>query len=184
MEKIKLDDFLKLERHTLEGKVFCFPTDTVYGLSALYGDCVGISKIFQIKHRSPIKPLANLCSNINQIIALGIEISPLARKLMEKYWPGPLTLILKGLEDKISFRMPDSPIALKILDKFSVLPTTSVNESGEAELNFISDIEKKFKYKIDYLITDSSSFSGLPSTVVDLSEDKIKVLRQGAIYLE
>lgn len=184
MEKVKLSEFLKLEKKDLFGKVFCFPTDTVYGLAALYGDADGIRKIYEVKHRSFNKPLANLCSNIKQITDLGIEIPEFAMELMQKYWPGPLTLILNGPDGKISFRMPDSEIALKIIDRFSLLPTTSVNESGEPELNSVVEIETLFSDKIDYLITDSATFSKLPSTVADISDGKIKILRQGAIYLE
>lgn len=184
MEKMTLSEFLKLEKKDLQGKVFCFPTDTVYGLAALYGDKEGINKIYRLKHRSFDKPLANLCSDSNQIRELGIEIPDIARELMEKHWPGPLTLILKGLEGKISFRMPASEIALKIIDRFSLLPTTSVNESGEPELNSLEEIEAVFGWGIDYFITDPAVFSGLPSTVADVSEGRIRILRQGAIYLE
>lgn len=184
MEKITLSDFLKLERKALAGKVFCFPTDTVYGLAALYGDQEGIKKIYELKGRSFTKPLANLCSGIEQITELGIQIPKFALELMKKHWPGPLTLILKGPEGKVSFRMPDSEIALKIIDRFSLLPTTSVNESGKPEMNSMAKIEAAFGNRIDYFITDRSNFSGLPSTVADVSEGAVKIIRQGAISIE
>lgn len=184
MERVSLASFLKKEKEELKGKVFCFPTDTVYGLAALYGDEDGIGKIYKIKNRDPNKPLANLCSNLNQILALGIEISDEAQEMMEKYWPGPLTIILQKENEKISFRMPDSEIALKILDRFSLLTTTSVNESGEKELNDLDAIEEKFASTIDYLITDQAQLSKIPSTVVELDNGSIKIIRKGTINLE
>lgn len=184
MEKLSLSEFLKLDKQDLKGKIFCFPTDTVYGLAALYEDKEAIKRIYDLKKRSYDKPLANLCSDIKQITALGVEITGLAEELMTKYWPGPLTLILRGPKGKISFRMPESIIALKIIDRFSILPTTSVNESGRAELNSPAEIEAVYGNEIDYLITDPANFSKLPSTVADISDGSIKILRQGAIYLE
>ena len=130
MEKITLSDFLKLERKALAGKVFCFPTDTVYGLAALYGDQEGIKKIYELKGRSFTKPLANLCSGIEQITELGIQIPKFALELMKKHWPGPLTLILKGPEGKVSFRMPDSEIALKSSIGFPCCPQPRSMKAG------------------------------------------------------
>lgn len=112
MEKLSLSEFLKLDKQDLKGKIFCFPTDTVYGLAALYEDKEAIKRIYDLKKRSYDKPLANLCSDMKQITALGVEITGLAEELMTKYWPGPLTLILRGPKGKISFRMPESIIAL------------------------------------------------------------------------
>ena len=184
MEKISLSEFLKLEKQDLKGRIFCFPTDTVYGLACLYADEEAIKRIYELKNRTYDKPLAHLCSNINQIATLGVEITGLAEELMKKYWPGPLSLILNSPEGKISFRMPDSKIALKIIDRFSVLPTTSVNESNKPELNSLAEIEAAYGNEIDYLIIDPATFSKLPSTVADISGGSIKILRQGAIYLE
>lgn len=184
MEKISLDVFLKYRKEDLQGKVVCFPTDTVYGLGAMYGDLSGIQKIYKIKNRPADKPLANLCSNIEQIYRLGVEIPESAKNLMEKYWPGALTIILKSGEEKISFRMPACDIALKIIDHFSLMATTSVNESGEKELNTMDEIEAAFGTMIDYFITDQAKFSKIPSSVVDMSEGKMIVLRKGAINLE
>jgi L-threonylcarbamoyladenylate synthase len=181
MEKIDLQSFLKLKKKDLRGKIVCFPTDTVYGVGAMYGDQIAIDKIYAMKHRDRNKPLANLCSSVAQIEKLNIPISSQARALMDKYWPGGLTIILKGNDKTISFRMPDSPIALGIIRRFSLMTTTSVNESGEPELNSITEIEKAFGAELDYFITDEAAFSKVPSTVVDATGDKLVVLRQGKI---
>lgn len=183
MEKIKVNDFIKLNKEDLKGKVICFPTDTVYGIGALFGDDEGIKKIYKMKNRPLDKPLANLCSSIEQILDLGIELPSIARELIDKYWPGALTIIFRYKTSKISFRMPNSEIALKLLDRFSVMATTSVNESGDKELNSFEEINSQFADQIDYYITDSVELSKIASTVVDVSDNDIKVIRMGSIIL-
>ncbi|HNZ49953.1 MAG TPA: L-threonylcarbamoyladenylate synthase [Bacilli bacterium] len=181
MEKISLKDLLKLSKDDLQGKIICFPTDTVYGVGALYNDEVAIKKIYAMKKRDVGKPLVNLCSSIDQITDLGIVIDAQAQSLMNKHWPGALTIVLCHQEKTIAFRMPDSPIARALVDRFSLLATTSVNESKQAELNSLREIENQFFNDIDYLVTDAMSFSQIPSTVVKVCAGKISVLRQGQI---
>ena len=181
MEKITLKDFLKLNKSALLGKIVCFPTDTVYGVGALFNDEQAINKIYAMKKRDAGKPLVNLCSSIEQITDLRIAIDQKARQLMAKYWPGALTIVLCQNAQTISFRMPASSIALSIIDRFSLMATTSVNESGEPELNSLDEIEKRFFDKIDYFILDRASFSKTPSTVVKVCDNEITVLRQGQI---
>lgn len=183
MEKLSFDEFITFEKSKLAGKVICFPTDTVYGIGALYNDQEAISKIYKMKSRDLNKPLANLCNGLKQIESLGIGIPKVAKELIDKHWPGALTIIFDDKDNKISFRMPNSEIALKLLNKFSILTTTSVNESGEPELNSYDEINLKFGSMIDYYIDDEVSLSKLASTVVDVSGGSIKVLRQGSIIL-
>lgn len=182
MEKISLDELL---RKDLRGKTICFPTDTVYGLAALYDDEEAINKIYQVKHRDSSKPLAILIAN-KDISPYVLEIPALAKNYLNQ-WPGALTLIFKksslipdyltkGLQT-VAFRMPDSDIALKIINKFGPLATTSVNLSGEAELNNIDDIYNQFFGKIDYLVSDQAKLSFQPSKIIDLSAEEIKYLR-------
>ena len=190
MEKVSLQELLKLNRSDLYGKIICFPTDTVYGVGALVDDNKAISKIYKMKNRSDNKPLPILCSKLEQVDRYVI-ITKTAKTLMDKYWPGALTLILKKKdgslaninESTLAFRMPNSDIALKILDHFSLLATTSVNTSGEKELNSVGEIEEKFSDYIDYLVTDAATFSSVASTIIDATASEIKILRQGNIHI-
>lgn len=181
MEKISLAKFLQLKKEDLATKVICFPTDTVYGIGALYDDVIAIEKIYKLKNRSKSKPLVNLCSNVSQIEDLGFKLNHFALDIMNKYWPGALTIIIQNKEVKESFRMPDSKVALALINRFFILKTTSVNESGEKELNSYELIYEKFGKEIDYFITDLEVFSNLPSTVIDISSGEIVVLREGSI---
>lgn len=192
MERIRVTDFLKLNKQDLKGKVICFPTDTVYGIGALIEDKEAIEKIFLIKGRDFDKPLANLIGNIGDLEMYISKMPDFVEKIINKYWPGPLTIIFnkkEGLNIKnnfktISFRMPNSLISLAILKRFGPLATTSVNKSGNKELTNIFDIEAEFNNVIDYLIIDEAILSKVPSTVIDITKDNIKVIRKGVISFE
>lgn len=186
---ISLAEFLKIPKEKLKGKIFVFPTDTVYGIGTFYDDQEAINKIYQIKERDKGKPLAILISDFNQI-KNNLEINnPKTNELIQKYWPGPLTLIFKKSKafkypfETIGLRIPNSKIALKILNYLGALATTSVNYSGEEPINDINEIEKIFKGKIDYIITDKETFSSTSSTVIDVSTSTIKILRQGTLKI-
>lgn len=183
MEKLSAQALCKLNKEQLTGKIICFPTDTVYGVGALFDDQKAIQKIYSMKKRDAGKPLVNLCSSVSQINQIITHIDEHALELMRKYWPGALTIILCEKEKSISFRMPNSEIALALLHRFSLLATTSVNESGEKELNTLADIESVFGHIIDYFVTDEATFSSVPSTVVKVCDGNIQILRQGQIKI-
>lgn len=185
---ISLEEFLKIPKNELKGKIFVFPTDTVYGIGTWWDDFCAIKKIYNIKIRDAGKPLAVLISDFNQVKDKIIDNNK-ADSLMDKYWPGPLTLIFSKKENfdypfkTIGFRVPNSEIALKILDYLGPLATTSVNYSGESPINDVDEINRLFGEKIDYIITDEATFSKTSSTVVDVSGEELKVLRVGTIKI-
>lgn len=189
MDVITLKELLTKD---VKGKVVCFPTDTVYGVGALIDDEDAINKIYYLKNRDASKPLAVLTGTKN-IENYVLEINDLSKQLMDKYWPGALTLIFKKsslISDKVTsgfdtvgLRMPNSNIALQILNKFGLMATTSVNISGNKPLNTIDEIISNFEDEIDYLVIDQEKTSNISSTVVDVTEKTYKILRQGDIQL-
>ncbi len=187
---ISLKEFLKIPKNNLKGKVIVFPTDTVYGIGAIYDDQQAIQKIYNLKERDAGKPLAILISDFNQVKDIVKIQNEKTNELIDKYWPGPLTLIFEKKDDfdypfkTIGFRIPNSKIALKILNHLGGLATTSVNYSGEKPINDIYEIEKTFKNEIDYIITDKETFSKTSSTVLDVTSKNIKVLREGTIKIQ
>lgn len=183
MERITIKRFLNLGKRNITGKIFSFATDTVYAIGALYDDVMAINKIYQIKNRSRQKPMANLCSNISQIEDMGIIIPVMAQDLMTKYWPGPLTIIFQYKNKKISFRMPDCFPALKIINYYGIITATSANDSGAPELNDYLQIKNKFELTVDYFIDYDWPLSGRASTVVDVSGNQMKIIREGNIKL-
>ena len=189
MEKILVKDINKID---LKGRVIAFPTDTVYGVGCIIDDEIAINKIYELKHRDYSKPLAVLAPN-NNIDKYVKDISKEAHSLMEKYWPGALTIIFNKSSlipplvtsnmESVGLRVPNSEIALKVLNQFGLMCTTSINLSGEDSINNIKEIEEKFGDFIDYLVIDEASLSKVASTVVDARSSNLKVLRQGSIVI-
>ena len=190
MEKIRIKDLNSISKEQLKGKIIVFPTDTVYGVGAFYNDIEGIEKIYEMKKRDYGKLLPVLCSSIDQIK----EIAE-TNELFEKYsklWPGALTMILNKNDSTsessniktIALRIPNSKIALSVLDYFGPMNVTSVNYSGEKELNSPEEIEKCFGEYIDYLVMDTNELCAIPSTIIDCTGETVKVLRQGIINIK
>lgn len=185
-------DYL-FNKDILKNKIIAFPTDTVFGVGALIDDLDAIDKIYELKQRDYSKPLAILAATIDDIIPYIKEVNPEVIKIMKQYWPGALTIIFKKQEfvsdkltaglDTIAFRIPNSKIALSILEKTGPLATTSVNISGLDPLNKYEDITKAFNDKIDFIINENEISSNVSSTIIDVSNDSIKIVRQGQIKI-
>ncbi len=175
-----------------QSKVIIFPTDTVYGIGASVYDTKGMDKIYDIKHRDKSKPLAVLCADINQIEEIAY-VTDEARKLINKFLPGPLTVILKSKDsikgtfkgETVGVRIPNYDVALEILKENGPMATTSVNESGMPSINNYNEIVKDYSKLVDAIYKPSNCVtSSLASTVVLIKDNDIKILREGAITSE
>ena len=176
----------------IQSKVIIFPTDTVYGIGTSIYDSKGMDKIYQIKKRDRSKPLAVLCANIEQIESIAY-VTDEARKLINKFLPGPLTVILKSKEciletfkgETVGVRIPNYDVALEILKENGPMATTSVNESGMPSINNYNEIVKDYSNLVDEIYKPSScATSSLASTVVLVTDNGINVVREGAITYE
>jgi L-threonylcarbamoyladenylate synthase len=172
-------------------KVIIFPTDTVYGIGTPIFDIEGIDRIYKIKHRPKDKPLACLCADINQIESIAY-VTEDAKKLINKFLPGALTLILKSKDEvfkkigykTIGVRIPNSKIALDILKENGPMLTTSVNESGMVPENEYDLVLRDFGKYVDKVYDTDRKSSSIPSTVVLINDDSFKILREGEIKEE
>lgn len=193
MIKISVDELIKLPKSNFSGKTICFITDTVWGIGCVLDENVqtGINKIYELKKRSFDKPLAVLVSDISDILN-HVEITSNYIYDLMKLWPGALTLIFNKSDEfydlvtstnTIGIRIPNSKIALKLLNYLGPVVTTSINISGEESLNDPKQIEDRFGDQIDYLVTDVHELSKTSSTVVDVTTNIVKVLRQGDIKI-
>ena len=145
---MKIDELLILDN--IKNKVIAFPTDTVYGVGCLIDDELSIKRIYELKKRDQDKPLAILVGSIEQANDIVKALPKKAVELMEKHWPGALTIVcekndnvpsfLNPLYKTIGIRMPKSNIALAILQKYGPMAVTSVNKSGEAPLNTFDEM--------------------------------------------
>lgn len=175
-----------------KGSILIFPTDTVYGMGALLNDFIAYNKIYDIKKRDKTKQLPLLVSSISDIENIAVYKKD-DIKIMNSFWPGPLTIIFKSYKDfiektgfeTIAIRIPNHIRTLKILKKYGPIWTTSVNDSGEKEMNDFYKIKKKYK-NIAYKIYKQKYINNniLPSTVIDTTTNEIKILREGIIKKE
>ena len=170
--------------------VIIFPTDTVYGIGTPIFDVEGIDRIYEIKKRPRTKPLACLCANLEQINSIAY-VDENAKKLINKFLPGALTLILNARDEvkikigynTIGVRIPNNQIALDILKENGPMLTTSVNESGLVPLNEYEDIKRQYNDLVDKIYDTNTTSSNISSTVV-LIDGEVKILREGQIKKE
>lgn len=188
---MKIDELLKLDK--IDNLVIAFPTDTVYGVGCLINDQKSIERIYALKERDYNKPLAILVGSVEQAISLVKFIPDNAIDLIEKNWPGALTIICEKSEEVPSFlnptfntigiRMPNSKIALAILKKYGPMAVTSVNKSGEPALNSYKEIMDNYHDLIDCIIESNEVSSNVSSTVIEVTDDYIRLVRQGDVFI-
>jgi L-threonylcarbamoyladenylate synthase len=162
-----------------EGGVVVFPTDTVYGFLADVSDKKAVARIYKIKKRPKSKPLAVFVKDIKMAKELA-EISKEQEKILKKYWPGKYTFILnkKNQKGTVALRIPKYKPLNNLLKKINKpLAQTSVNISGQKELNKISDIIEKFK-KQNILTVDGGNLKkSRPSKIIDLTGERLTRIR-------
>ena len=174
------------------GGVIIFPTDTVYGIGCNPYDANAVKKIYEIKSREKIKSLPVLASSIQIVKQISI-IDEFTENIIKKYWPGPLTLILKlkdknlkeslNLEDKIAVRIPNSVCTLKLLNKCNLLVGTSANVSGDSSFTDPQECMKNVK-NYDIFVDGGTITSKGESTIIEIENEKIHVIREGALKKE
>jgi len=179
----------------LQGGVVAFPTETFYGLGADAGDVVALQKVFQIKGREENKPLLLLVAGRTWVQDLVKKISPAAEALIERFWPGPLTLvfeasahlppILTANTGKVGLRVSSHPVAQALVQAVGRAVTgTSANLSGQASLSLAAQVSQALGRKVDAILDGGKTAGGLGSTVLDVSAVLPKIIRQGAISQE
>ena len=177
------------------GKLVAFPTETVYGLGANALDGPGVEGIFEAKGRPMDNPLIVHVGSLDQVRSLVKEIPPLAHKLMKRFWPGPLTLVLKrspavpdgvtaGL-DTVAVRMPDHPVALALL-RAAALPVAapSANLSGRPSPTTAAHVLADLRGRIAAVVDGGPCPVGVESTVLDVTSEPPVILRPGGITRE
>ncbi|MFH1381094.1 MAG: L-threonylcarbamoyladenylate synthase [Candidatus Omnitrophota bacterium] len=165
-----------------EGGLVAFPTETVYGIGANFLDEKAMTKLRNIKNRPPEKPFTLHIASLEAINQMQCAVSPLAKRLMENFWPGPLTIILKAKDKKIGFRMPKNVVAKSVILESEVpVALPSANLSGEKPATRCDEISLELDGKIDLILDGGPTVLGQESTVVDLSGNSFKILRKGAI---
>jgi tRNA threonylcarbamoyl adenosine modification protein (Sua5/YciO/YrdC/YwlC family) len=167
----------------LKGGLVAFPTETVYGLGGNFLNKKAVENIYQVKGRKGDKPIAVLIEGLRTLDDFVSEIPEAGRKLMNRFWPGPLTLILKGKGGtKIGFRIPSNRISQELVSKAGIpIATSSANISGNPASTTAEEVLKDLNGAIDMVIDGGPALIGLESTVVDLTTSPPTILREGAV---
>jgi L-threonylcarbamoyladenylate synthase len=166
------------------------PTDTVYGLAALIGEPGATDRIFAAKARSRDMALPVLVAGVEQAEAIATALTACASTLMQRFWPGALTLVVPRDPDlqadlgddemTVGIRCPDHPVPLALCRRVGPLATTSANKHGEATPETAAGVAEVFGDSVP-LVLDAGRCSGSPSTVVDCTGVEPKLLREGRV---
>ncbi len=190
------EDALSTVAHEIiHGRLIICPTDTLYGIGADACNPDAVERVFDVKKRDRGKPLLILVNSVEMAIALVQEVSEPARALIEKFWPGPLTLVfraascltskLTGGTGTIGIRYPQHAFCLKVLERcHRPMTSTSANISGHERPSSIKEIVRTFESAVDLIVDAGDSSSTQPSTVVDVTARVPRVVREGAVKYE
>jgi L-threonylcarbamoyladenylate synthase len=176
-----------------EGGLVAFPTDTVYGLAADVWNPEGVNRIYKVKDRSQLKAIPVLLGQTQELLKVAPEPSAAVWQLAERFWPGPLTMVVRRLEelpsevsaeDTVGIRMPDHPFALQLLLRAGPLAVTSANRSGAASPRSAQSVAEGLGGQVDLLIDGGETAGGVPSTVLDCTTAPPTLLRDGPLGLD
>ena len=175
-----------------KGGIVIFPTDTVYGIGCNPYNENAVKKIYKIKSRTELKSLPVLAYSLDVVKEIAL-IDEFTEKIIEKYWPGPLTLILEltdqklkkslNLGNKIAVRIPNSKCTLKLLEKCRLLVGTSANISGNSSYTNPDECIKNIK-NYDMFLNGGIITSKGESTIIEIENKEIKIIREGMLKIE
>lgn len=194
-EFVDIDKLKFVASEIRNGKIVVFPTETVYGIGTNGLNETSVQKLYEIRKRPTTKPISLLVSDINMVQKYAKSISDIEYKIMNAFFPGPLTILLKKSDivpnittansDFVGIRMPDSNIAKSLVSYAGVpIATPSANIAGHPSGTNISSIMSDFKDTVDYFIDGGESKLGQASTVIRVDNGVPVILREGTISLE
>ncbi len=183
--------------HTLEilqaGGLVAFPTDTVYGVGALAFDGKAVESIYAAKDRPIEKAIPILIGDAGDISKVASLVSTMAKKLAERFWPGPLTIVIPksaslpesvSATETVGVRVPDHVVARSVLRAAGPMAVTSANISGKPSPSTAQEVFEQLNGRIALIIDGGKTLGGVSSTVVDCTNMKPRTLREGPISLE
>ena len=189
-------DYIKEASEILRhGGLVAFPTETVYGLGGDATDKEASKKIYAAKGRPSDNPLIVHIAKFSQLEDISKDLPDNAKKLADAFWPGPLTMVVNKNEvipyettgglDTVAVRMPNNPVALALIEESGcMIAAPSANTSGRPSPTKASHVYEDLSGKIEAILDGGSVDIGLESTIVDLTEDVVTILRPGYINMD
>lgn len=176
------------------GGVVCLPTDTVYGLAAAAASDEAVARIFAVKGRRQNNPLPIFISDASELARVAERVPAAAKRLIEAFWPGALTVVLPKTAsfrslalvggETVAVRAPGHDLVLRIVKELGEPATgTSANLSGLPSPSTVYEADAQIGEKVDLMI-DGGRSGGLESTIIDMTGDRPKLVRAGAIGVD
>jgi tRNA threonylcarbamoyl adenosine modification protein (Sua5/YciO/YrdC/YwlC family) len=176
------------------GRLVVLPTDTVYGIAADAFSADAVAALLAAKGRGRDMPVPVLVGSWRTVDGLVDELGPLARRMVEAFWPGPLTLIVRSAPSlawdlgetrgTVAVRMPQQDVALRVLEQTGPLAVSSANRSGRPPAATAAEAEEQLGDAVSVYLDGGPAGEPVPSTIVDLTGDHARVLRVGALDVE
>jgi L-threonylcarbamoyladenylate synthase len=175
-----------------QGRVVAIPTDTLYGLAANPFSSEAVRRVYEVKGRTADQPLPLVAGEIAHVVAHLGPLGAIGERLARRFWPGPLTLVVAappavarevtGGTGTVGVRVPNHPVAVAIcLAVGHPVTATSANPSGRPASADPGDVEESLGRTVDLLIDAGRTPGGPPSTVVDVTGETVRLIREGAI---
>jgi L-threonylcarbamoyladenylate synthase len=180
-------------RELRAGRLVVLPTDTVYGVGALAFDEQAVRSIYEAKGRSEEKAIPILLGDASDLEKVTAFLPPMAQRLGNRFWPGPLTLIVPKHPDlpsavsatnTVGVRVPDHPFARSLLNASGPMAVTSANRSGEPSPCTTEEALQQLDGRIALIVDAGRTPGGIPSTVIDCTGAEPRVLRAGPLTID
>jgi L-threonylcarbamoyladenylate synthase len=176
----------------LRGGVIAFPTDTLYGLGCSLFDVAAVELIARLKRRDRSLAVISLIPDSAQVYGLASEVNQVAERLIARFWPGPLSLIFKaaplipapvrGAGGTVALRCPKDRLSQALLDRIGgPVVSSSANLTGQRPAESADEVVRIFGNQLDLVLDGGPRHGGLPSTLVDVSGARPRLLRRGAV---
>lgn len=186
------DDLVPAISALRRGGVVAFPTETFYGLAVDPRSALAVRRVFELKRRAPDQPLPLIAADVDQVLDHVGTMTPLARRLASRGWPGPLTLIIPASSQlcddvhlstgKVAVRVPADAVARALARSAGhAITATSANMSGEPPAATPDQVVRSFGTGVDVLIDSGPAPAGLPSTIVDVTGAAPVLVRAGVV---
>ena len=187
-----VENFFQAVDALKRGEIIVFPTETLYGLGADALNDAAVEKVFLLKARDPAMPIPVLVASQAMLFTLVAAIPVAAKKLMDRFWPGPLTLVLRAREGVpspllnnqggVGVRISSQPLAMQLVKALGhPLIATSANPSGQEPARTIAEAKRYFETQVRIFLDGGTLTSRTGSTVVEVIEDQVKIIREGDI---
>jgi L-threonylcarbamoyladenylate synthase len=179
----------------LRGGILAFPTDTLYGLGCSLFDVSAVEMVARLKRRDPSLAVISLIPDPSQVYGLAQEVTQVSERLMQRFWPGPLSLIFKasmvipprvrGAGGTVALRCPKDPLCERLLERIGgPVVASSANLTGQRPAETAAEVLRIFGNQVDLVLDGGARHGGLPSTLVDVSALRPRLLRRGALEVE